>query len=146
MRKALNAIKDEPFPWMREVTKNAPQQAIKNLGNAFANFFDDLDKHRRGKLARKRVKLPVVGWVRMREEVRFAGRILSVTVCHHGEGWYASFSVQAPYEVDPHAGRGRSLESSAARAIAPKRKPSWLDCTGGSPISAPTCCTSSRLP
>ncbi len=33
LRKALNAIKHEQFPWMAEVTKNAPQQAIKNLGN-----------------------------------------------------------------------------------------------------------------
>jgi len=27
---------------MNEVTKNAPQQAIKNLGRAYANFFEDL--------------------------------------------------------------------------------------------------------
>lgn len=36
----LNAIKDEQFPWMDDVTKNAPQQAIKNLGTAFKTFFD----------------------------------------------------------------------------------------------------------
>ena len=28
LRKPLNAIKGEQFPWMREVTKNAPQMAI----------------------------------------------------------------------------------------------------------------------
>jgi putative transposase len=39
LRKALNAIKHEQCPWMREVTKNAPQQAIKNLGRAYANWF-----------------------------------------------------------------------------------------------------------
>ena len=27
------------FPWALEVTKNAPQQAIKNAGTAFSNFF-----------------------------------------------------------------------------------------------------------
>ena len=32
LRRQLNSIKDEQFPWMREVTKNAPQQVIKNLG------------------------------------------------------------------------------------------------------------------
>ena len=40
LRKQLNAIKDEQFPWMGDVTKNAPQQAIKNLGTAFKNFFE----------------------------------------------------------------------------------------------------------
>ena len=39
LRRKLNSIKDEQFPWMRNVTKNAPQQAIKNLGAAFKNFF-----------------------------------------------------------------------------------------------------------
>lgn len=32
LRKQLNAIKKEQFQWMSEVTKNAPQQAIKNFG------------------------------------------------------------------------------------------------------------------
>jgi len=39
LRRKLNSIKDEQFPWMRNVTKNAPQQAIKHLGAAFKNFF-----------------------------------------------------------------------------------------------------------
>ena len=34
-----NAIKAEQFPWMLEVTKNAPQMAIIQLGEAFRNFF-----------------------------------------------------------------------------------------------------------
>jgi putative transposase len=138
LRKALNAIKHEHFPWMAEVTKNAPQQAIKNLGKAFSNFFDDLSKYHRGELGRKRVrapkfkkkgqndrfradngpdakhpdavqvcakrvKLPVIGWVAMREEVRFAGQILSVTISRQGDAWYASFSIEVPYEVDPRS-------------------------------------------
>jgi putative transposase len=37
LRRKLNSIKDQQFPWMRNVTKNAPQQAIKNLGTAFKN-------------------------------------------------------------------------------------------------------------
>lgn len=39
LRKALNTIKRVDFPWMQEVTKVAPQQAIKNLGTAFTRFF-----------------------------------------------------------------------------------------------------------
>jgi putative transposase len=39
LRAQLNAIKREKFPWMLESTKCAPQQAIRNLGTAFGNFF-----------------------------------------------------------------------------------------------------------
>jgi putative transposase len=137
LRKALNAIKGEQFPWMTEVTKNAPQQAIKNLGRAYVNFFDDLKKYRRGDIEWKRVRapkfkkkgrhdrfradngpdknhpdavqvcgkmvrLPVIGWVKMREEVRFAGQILSVTISRQGDAWFASFCIDVPYEIDPH--------------------------------------------
>lgn len=135
LRKLLNAMKDEYFPWMREVSKNAPQQAIKNLGRAYANFFDDLKKYRRGDLAWKRVrvprfkrkgrydafradngpdkahpdavqtdgrrvKLPCTGWVKMREEVRFAGRILSVTISRQADAWYASFAIEVAHEPE----------------------------------------------
>src|SRR5262249_60754232 len=47
LRRQLNSLKDDEFPWMREVTKNAPQQAIKNLGTAFKNYFADLKKPKR---------------------------------------------------------------------------------------------------
>lgn len=39
LRKRLNAIKGEQFPWMAEITKVAPQNAIKNVGLAFQHFF-----------------------------------------------------------------------------------------------------------
>ncbi|WP_312283390.1 helix-turn-helix domain-containing protein, partial [Candidatus Igneacidithiobacillus taiwanensis] len=39
LRKQLNKIKREQFPWMLEVTKNAPQMAIMQLGDAFKNFW-----------------------------------------------------------------------------------------------------------
>jgi putative transposase len=131
----LNARKNTDFPWMRETTKNAPQQAIKNLGKAYTNFFEDLAKYRRGEIVwkrvraptfkikgkndrfradngpdsthpdavqilGKRVKLPLIGWVKMREEVRFAGRILSVTISRQADAWYASFSIDVAYEPD----------------------------------------------
>jgi len=39
LRRQLNAIKREQFPWMLKVSKNAPQMAIIQLGKAFNNFF-----------------------------------------------------------------------------------------------------------
>jgi putative transposase len=58
LRKAFNAIKHDKYPWMCEVTKNAPQQAIKNLGRAYANFFDDPKKYRCGETRWNRVRVP----------------------------------------------------------------------------------------
>ena len=59
MRRKLNSIKDEQFPWMREVTKNAPQQAIKNLGTAFKNFFAFNKRYRKREHKRPQLKLVV---------------------------------------------------------------------------------------
>lgn len=39
LRRQLNSIKRKEFPWMLTVTKNAPQMAIIQLGQAFKNFF-----------------------------------------------------------------------------------------------------------
>jgi putative transposase len=39
LRRLLNSIKRKQFPWMLQVTKNAPQVAIMQLGRAFENFF-----------------------------------------------------------------------------------------------------------
>jgi putative transposase len=50
----------------------------------------------------KRVKLPMIGWVRMREEVRFAGNIISVTVSRGADAWYASFTIEVPDEPAAH--------------------------------------------
>ena len=47
LRKQLNAIKREQYPFLMEVTKCAPQQAIKNLGKAFASFFKKQNKYPR---------------------------------------------------------------------------------------------------
>lgn len=60
LRRQLNAIKREQFPWMAEVGKCVPQHAIKHLGRAYANFFEDLAKYRRGALRWKRVRVPQV--------------------------------------------------------------------------------------
>ena len=124
LRKQLNAIKDEQFPWMADVTKNAPQQAIKNLGTAFKNFFDGRAKFPRFKkkgvhdsfradngpqvkgadaviVDGKRVRLPVIGWVRMREPLRFAGQVKSAVVSRTADRWFVSLQVEIPDRAVP---------------------------------------------
>ena len=112
LRRRLNAIKRAQFPWMLEVTKNAPQMAIIQLGQAFANFFAKRARYpafrRKGAHDRfsltndqfvveeKRIRIPKLGWVRMREALRFTGHIVSATVSRKAGHWYASITVDAP--------------------------------------------------
>ena len=121
LRKRLNAIKAEHFPWMSEVTKVAPQNAIKNVGIAFQNFFRRVKQGGKPGYPRfkkkgmhdsfradngpqnseshavecvgKTIKLPRCGVVRMREELRFVGRTLAATVSRMADGWYVAVLV-----------------------------------------------------
>ncbi len=109
LRRQLNAVKREQFPWMLEVTKNAPQMAIIQLGQAFQNFFVGRAKypqfrkkgqHDRFSLSNdqfsldgSRIRIPNLGWVRMREALRFAGKILSATVSRVADRWFVSLAV-----------------------------------------------------
>jgi len=112
LRRQLNAIKREQFPWMLEVTKNAPQMAIIQLGEAFKNFFAGRAKypkfrkkgvHDRFTLTNDqfsidgcRIRIPNLGWVRMREPLRFNGKIMSATISRVADRWFASIAVDVP--------------------------------------------------
>lgn len=112
LRRQLNAVKREQFPWMLEVTKNAPQMAIIQLGQAFQNFFAGRARypqfrkkgvHDRFTLTNDqfdidgcRIRIPNLGWVRMRETLRFAGKIMSATVSRVADRWFVSIAVDTP--------------------------------------------------
>lgn len=114
LRRQLNAIKRQQYPWMLLVPKSVPQQAIKNCGAAFRRFFQKQGRYPKFKKkgmrdsARfdngpstfqfdgKRVRLPVIGWVKLREELRFSGKALSTTVRRVADRWFVS----VPVEVD----------------------------------------------
>ena len=117
LRRQLNGIKEAQFPWMGEVTKVAPQQAIKNLGKAFSRFFKKQGKYPRFKkkglhdsfradngppragrdavlIQDNKIKLPRIGFVRLKEALRFRGQIMSVTISRQATKWYAAISVE----------------------------------------------------
>ena len=119
LRRQLNAIKREQFPWMLDVTKNAPQMAIIQLGEAFKNFFAHRARYprfrRKGvddrftltndkfRVDGKRFYVPRLGPVRMRETLRFAGRIVSATVSRRAHRWHVSITVDATDTFLPSA-------------------------------------------
>ena len=108
LRRQLNAIKREQFPWMLEVTKNAPQMAIIHLGWAFQNFFAGRAKyptfkkkgihdsftltHDQFAVCGKRMRVPNLGWVRMHEAVRFSGPVMSATMSRTAGRWFVSIT------------------------------------------------------
>jgi putative transposase len=106
----FNSIKAEQFPWTFDVTKYASQQPFLNLKKAFNNFFQKRAKRPRFKkkgrhdsfyiggdqiqIEDKKIKIPKLGWVRMKERLRFSGHICSVTISRTAGLWFASVHVQ----------------------------------------------------
>jgi putative transposase len=98
---------------MLEVTKCAPQLAIKNgLSRAFKNFFAkgaEFPKfHKKGvndsfsisndqlKIDGEFVKIPNLGWVKLSENLRFDGKILGATVSRTADKWFMAVQVEMP--------------------------------------------------
>ena len=123
LRRQLNARKREEFPWMLEVTKNAPPMAIIPLGQAFKNFFAGRAKYptfrKKGvddrftltndqfRVAGRRLHIPHLGWVRMREDLRFSGKLMSATISRTADRWFVSLAVEtdaAPRRPKEHRG------------------------------------------
>jgi putative transposase len=112
LRRQLNALKRANFPWMFDVTKCAVQEAIINLDAAFRAFFEKRGRYPRFKSKDDRasfcaaneagtfradgdrIKLPVIGWVRMRESVRFSGPLKRATVSCEAGRWFVSLMVE----------------------------------------------------
>jgi putative transposase len=110
LRRQLNSIKRKEFPWMLEVTKNAPQMAIMQLGDAFKNFFAKRASYPRVRkkwiddrftltndqfaVNGKRIRIPHLGWVRLRESLRYIGKIISATVSRRANKWFVSITVE----------------------------------------------------
>ena len=125
LRKHLNAIKRESFPWMLEVTKCAPQLSIMNLGTAFKNFFAGHAKYpqfkKKGRhdsfeisndqfaLKGQAIRIPGLGWVRLMESLRFSGKILGATISRTADKWFVSIQVEMPDAMPIHSGENQAV-------------------------------------
>jgi transposase len=91
LKKQLNSVKKEQFPWMLEVTKCAVEGALADLGTAYSRFFKKKAKKpqfkKKGKsqdsfylandqftVTDKIARLPHIGNVKLREALRFEGK------------------------------------------------------------------------
>lgn len=116
----FNHIKKEQFPFVYEVSKCVTQYSIRDLSHAFNNFFRDLKKgkvsypkfkkkrdssgsfHLGGGVVKikdeKYLQVPKLGLVKMREKLRFQGKLNSVTISQKADKYYASFSMEITQE------------------------------------------------
>ena len=129
LRKQLNAIKREKYPFMLEVTKCSPQLAIMQLGDAFKRFFKGESKYPqfrkkgvndrfslsndqfklKSKNNKPHIQIPNLGLIRMRENLRFDGKILSAKVFKQGEKWFVSVAVELDDTQKPLPKTGKSV-------------------------------------
>ena len=111
LRRQLNAMKRAQFPWMYDVSKAVVQESIIDLGTAFRAFFEKRGRYpcfkRKDDRAsfcaaneagtfrtdRERIKLPLIGWVRMREAVRFSGPLKRATVSCEAGRWFVALQI-----------------------------------------------------
>jgi len=110
LKKQFNAVKKVEFPFVTEVTKCVVDTAFENLNKSFQNFFKKRSKypqfHKKGihesftidntkfTVDGKKIKIPKLGWVRMTEELRFTGKLMSATVKQRAGRWFVSVSVE----------------------------------------------------
>src|SRR5262249_23707769 len=97
-----------------EVTKYACQQPFIYLQRAFQSFFNKKAKYpkykKKGihdsfyiggdqvKIIGKKVRIPNLGWVRLRESLRFEGRINGVTISRVADKWFISVSIETSHQ------------------------------------------------
>lgn len=109
----LNRLKATDFPWMYEVSKCAPQEALRDLDKAFKAFWTrrkegvGFPRFKKKHQARdsfrltgavrvqdRYVQLPRLGTIRLKERTqgRVKGQILSATVSRQADRWFVSIT------------------------------------------------------
>ena len=73
--------------------KRARHPTVKKKGKARDSFYIVNTKFQ---VKGKRIKIPKLGWVRMREQLRFSGKLLSATVSRVADKWFVSIAVEVP--------------------------------------------------
>ena len=128
LRPRWNQVKAGRYPWCKELSQNAAKYAIIQLGDAVRAWRSDRQKNRfprfksrRGKAAfradngpgtvrsrGRRIHLPRIGSLRMREALRFDGGVLECTVKRDAGRWFACVCVEDGREA-PKAKNGRVI-------------------------------------
>ncbi|OBW97902.1 RNA-guided endonuclease InsQ/TnpB family protein [Gallibacterium genomosp. 1] len=118
--------------WLKECHSQALQQSLKDLENAFKNFFQqraDFPKFKKKgvkesfrfpqgcKLEQNnnRIWLPKIGWVRYRNSREVIGEIKNVTVSQKRGRFFVSIQTEFEYQIPIHNGGEIGIDMGVAR-------------------------------
>lgn len=126
LRKEFTKLRnDDEFIWLKEVSSEIPQQALKDLGESFKKFFRKESSYpkfkKKGKcevsffhlnnkfiVERNRIKLEKIGYVKMKDEGRLPVgnykkdkiKVLNPRVKFNGKFWYLSLALEVEDELN----------------------------------------------
>ena len=122
LRRELNSIKRTEFPWMLDVSKCCPQEALRDLETAYQRFFKGVSGHPTFKSKKNgagsftfsynihvgvdRIQIPRIGEVRLKEKnyLPTNQHILSATVSEKAGKWFVSVVVREEIKVPENNG------------------------------------------
>jgi putative transposase len=131
LKRQFNAIKYKQFPWMKSVHRDAHAQPFAYLGEAWSQHFQSIKQWKCGEIVKSRIvgkpsfkkkgkcrdsfyvandkfrlngrtiRLPVIGWIRLSEKLRFKGKINHAVVSREADRWFVSIGIEAPTKPAP---------------------------------------------
>src|SRR5215207_2307100 len=127
------------FDWIRAVYVSCQQQALRDLDTAFANFFAGRARYpsprkkaindafrfpgrevetRRLSAKWSAVRLPKIGWVKVRDTRPLRGTIKNATLTGGADGWHIAFACEIAHEAPQHCGPGVGIDRGVATTLA----------------------------
>jgi putative transposase len=138
LQKELTARKQEDLPWLAEVSKWIPQNALRNLDEAFEPFFRKVKLKKQGKhkgktgypkfkskhkgrgsfrldapvhVCEHAIQLPKIGMVKLKESgyiPTWGVKVLSATISEKAGKWFVSVQVEEEHQ-EPKAATGKPI-------------------------------------
>jgi putative transposase len=108
LHKWLVAAVKSTHPWYYEVSKCAPQYALRYLSDAFKSFFNKVkgfpNFKKKGRndsftldgaihIDHKKIRVPVIGWLKTYELLPFGYKPKSVTISKQANKWFISWKI-----------------------------------------------------
>jgi putative transposase len=116
LHKWLVAAVKSTHPWYYEVSKCAPQYALRHLSDAFKSFFKKVkgfpNFKKKGRhdsftldgaihIDQKKVRVPVIGWLKTYELLPFGYKPKSVTISKQADRWFISWKIELETHETP---------------------------------------------
>lgn len=124
----FNAIRRAELPWTYDVHRDCTAEAFDNVQAAFQGFFrrvkaggkpgypkfkkKGVSKDSFGiandkfSLVGKKIRIPKLGWVKMREALRFSGKVMSAVVSRTADKWFVAIAVDTAVDPQPPKTKG----------------------------------------